>query len=410
MRPNTFSIDVLDSLGHSGNFAFLFTVLVAMFTALPALQSNWSRLGAFLVVGMLYCLLSVIAFTWVYNHGQRPYRYVYLAGQTWLVLLMVWLAQAEGMIGIVIIPLASHAIFLLPLKQAYAFSICLVMADGVIHYLSKMGLLSALNEILAYGAATVFIVVFTRVAIQEIVLRAEVQRLNGELAEANQKLREFASQSADLAVAEERNRLAREIHDSLGHSLTAITIQLDAIRQLISLNPEKAIEVTQKAHLLAKQGLQDVRESVAEWRTSPLTGQSLPDAISRLVETAQQTGLDVTFEVLGEVDEIENLPAQVKLTLYRATQEALTNVRKHARATTVDLLLNFGPVIQLIIRDNGQGEDRKPQDRKPQDHKPQEGSGFGLLGVRERVQMLGGKLTASPQAEGGFLFQVEIPR
>ena len=397
--------DVLDSLGHSAHFAFLFTVLVAMFTALPVLQANWSRLGTFLVVGMIYCWLSVAAFTWVYNHGQRSSRYLYLAGQTLLALLMIWLAQAQGMIGIIIIPLASHAVFLLRLKQAYAFTVCLVMADGLIHYLSHIAWLMALNEILAYGAATVFIVVFTRVTIREIALRAEVEHLNGKLAEANQKLREFASQSADLAVAEERNRLAREIHDSLGHSLTAITIQLDAIRQLITLKPAKAIEVTQKAHLLAKQGLQDVRESVAEWRTSPLTGQSLPDAINRLVETAQQTGLDVTFEVVGEVEQIENLPAQVKLALYRAAQEALTNVRKHARATTVDLLLDFGSVIQLIVRDNGQGEVYPPQN-----HKQQAGSGFGLLGVRERVQMLGGTLTASPQAEGGFLFQVEIPR
>ncbi len=405
MQPNTSSIDVLDSLGHSGNFAFLFTVLVAMFTALPALQANSRRVGVFLLVGGLYCWLSVVAFTWVYNHHQRPYRYVYLVGQTWLALLMIWLAQAEGMIGIIIIPLASHAIFLLPLKQAYAFSLGLVIADGVIHYLSHIKLLTALNEILAYGAATVFIVVFTRVTIREIALRAEVEHLNDKLAEANQKLREFASQSAELAVAEERNRLAREIHDSLGHSLTAITIQLDAIRQLISLKPAKAIEVTQKAHLLAKQGLQDVRESVAEWRTSPLTGQSLPDAISRLVETAQQTGLHVTFEVVGETEQIENLPAQVKLTLYRATQEALTNVRKHTRATAVDLLLDFGSVIRLIIRDNGKNEGDKSQNDKMQAE-----NGFGLLGVQERLQMLGGTLTASPQAEGGFLFQVEIPR
>ena len=109
--------------------------------------------------------------------------------------------------------------------------------------------------------------------------------------------------------------------------------------------------------------------------------------------------------MVGEVEQIENLPAPVKLAFYRAAQEALTNVRKHARATTVDLLLDFGSVIQLIVRDNGQGEVYPPQN-----HKQQAGSGFGLLGVRERVQMLGGTLTASPQAEGGFLFQVEIPR
>ncbi len=267
MQSNISSINVLDSFGKNGKFIFTLAALFAMLTSLPTLQANWSRLAPFLVVGGLYCFLSVNIFTRVYDHLNRSYRYLYLGGQTLLALLMIWLAQSEGMIGLVIVTLACHAVLLLPLKQAYAFAVCLGIAIGMIHYLSHTASLTTLTEIFAYGAVTAFIIVFMRIKSQEITLRSEIKHLNSQLDEANQKQHDFASQSAKLAIAEKQNNLALDIYDRLGHSLRVMMVQLDVIQQLMEIDPASVGKIVKSTHSQVEKDLQEIQESIAKWRT-----------------------------------------------------------------------------------------------------------------------------------------------
>jgi signal transduction histidine kinase len=179
-------------------------------------------------------------------------------------------------------------------------------------------------------------------------------------------------------VAEERNRLAREIHDSLGHYLTAMTMQLQAASKLVTKEPERAAESIAKAEQMARESLAEVRRSVAALRASPVDTVALGDAIGELVQNLHDGGIATTFTLKGKS---QSLPIQTKTALYRAAQEGLTNVRKHANASAVEIKLTYEPErVTLTIADNGTGQ------------RGEESEGFGLLGLRERVTLLGGSL------------------
>jgi len=284
---------------------------------------------------------------------------------------------------------------MLSLREAYVLGVLLVVTALV-----SFGALESEHSIntavggLALAAGVIFTMAFTQVAVRENVARAEVERLNAELAGANRKLSEYAVQVQELSIANERNRLAREIHDSLGHYLTIINVQLEAASQVFEDDPPKAVAAMRKAQALAQEGLTDVRRSVAGLRSGPTDNQTLPKAIESLVAELHASGVMTHYHVEGD---LSGLSPQVELTIYRAAQEALNNIRKHAHASRADVILVAAPdCLRLAISDNGVGSKRS-------------GSGFGLLGVRERVKLLGGTFVAQSASSGGFEFVVEVP-
>jgi signal transduction histidine kinase len=255
------------------------------------------------------------------------------------------------------------------------------------------GLLLA-QSFFQYIVAVAFVVGFTQVAMRERKARTEVERLAGELGEANRQLREYAAQAEDLATVKERNRLAREIHDSLGHYLTVINVQIEAARTVMKGDPAHALDALGKAQALAQEGLADVRRSVAALRSGPENG-PLPKTIAALVEECRTTGMNATLIVNGTQ---RSLPPQAELTLYRAAQEGLTNARKHAKAKHLRVTLDYSPAdkVRLLVEDDGSGSDDAS-------------GGFGLLGVRERVQLLGGEVHIRTTPGRGFTLEVEVP-
>src|SRR5581483_6155065 len=223
-----------------------------------------------------------------------------------------------------------------------------------------------------------------------------VERLAAELGDANRRLREYAIQAEELATVRERNRVAREIHDSLGHYLTVINVQIEAARTLMATDREGALDALHQAQSLAKEGLADVRHSVAALRVSPIAALPLPEALGLLVDESRAAGINTELVVLGAT---VPLTPQAELTFYRAAQEGLTNVRKHARAAHATLTLDYrdGGAVKLALEDDGAGCDEA-------------GGGFGLLGVRERAQLLGGGFRVRTDEGQGFTLEVELPR
>ena len=246
---------------------------------------------------------------------------------------------------------------------------------------------AALQITLGLGAGFVFIIVFTQLAQSEHHTRQELEK-------ANQQLADYAEQVEQLATMRERNRLAREVHDTLGHYLTVINVQLEVVDKLIDSNPERAKVAAAKAKQLASEGLSEVRRSVAALRPSPLEDRPLPEAIRTLIETSRDTGLMVTFELNGVA---RSLSPEIETVLYRAAQEALTNIRKHAHASAVGVRLVYETnTVNLRIRDNGVG--RKDSE-----------DSVGLSALRERVAALNGTVIAENHLEGGFLLEVMLP-
>lgn len=205
-----------------------------------------------------------------------------------------------------------------------------------------------------------------------------------------------------LAVTEERNRLAREIHDTIAQGLTGIILQLEAADQLAESNPERARMRVQKATALARSSLQEARRSVWNLRPTPLEDRKLVDAIrqelDRLVEEAPW---ETSFRLEGDA---APLSGETENGLYRIVQEVLNNVRKHAEASRVDVSLGFeGNTASLQIRDNEVGFDPATA------HSASADGGFGLLGLRERARLLGGTLKIESAPGRGTVMEVEIP-
>jgi signal transduction histidine kinase len=179
--------------------------------------------------------------------------------------------------------------------------------------------------------------------------------------------------------------------------LTVVNIQLEAAQAVFESDPTTAQDALAKAQALTKEGLAEVRRSVAALRASPIEGRPLEEAIETLLEKSRATGMLADLRVSGQVRE---LAPQVEHTLFRAAQEGLTNVHKHARASHVTLYLDYSAEehVSLILEDNGVGLDPEGL-----------GEGFGIIGLRERVKILGGDLTITSEHAQGARLEVRIP-
>ena len=244
-------------------------------------------------------------------------------------------------------------------------------------------------------------VVLTLAALRQSAARRHAEALYQDLRQAHQQLQMLHRQSQELAVTQERNRLAREIHDSIAHYLTIVNVQLEAAEKLGSEHFEHAISYVQRARRLTVECLQEVRSSVASLRAHTLEDFSLPRALQKLAAGfTESTGLPV--QVQGDLSDSVPLAPEVSLALYRTAQEGLTNVEKHAQATSVHLVLSPGDEgIELVVQDDGIG---------PSGHGLPNRGGFGLLGLQERVELLGGHLHFGPAASSiGAVLKVFLP-
>jgi signal transduction histidine kinase len=295
---------------------------------------------------------------------------------------------------LLLLPPIGHSVIILPRPGVAVVSACSAAILTIFLY-RFYGWRALPDGLTLFSLAVLFTLVFTQIAVNAERARDEVQRLAGALAEANQKLREYALQVEELAATRERNRLAREIHDSLGHYLTVVNVQLNAALAMLERDAKRAAEAIGNAQTLTQDGLKDIRRSVAALRASPLDGRTLDAALRQIVEESRTAGLPTDMSLIGA---LRPLPAPAELTLYRAGQEGLTNARKHARATQARLVLDFRArdAVCLSVTDDGQGA------------APGVG-GFGLLGLKERAQLLGGEARVRTAPGSGFTLEVEIP-
>jgi len=243
--------------------------------------------------------------------------------------------------------------------------------------------------------AIFFVILFTQLRLNEQEARIKAEELAHQLEVANHQLAEYVSQAEELAATQERNRLAREIHDNLGHYLTIVNVQIEAAKVTCESDPPRALMALDKAQDLARKGLSSVRESVAALRISPVENRSIEEAITELIEESRASGLRTEFNLVGKTRLVEPKTA---LALYRVVQEGLTNVRKHAEASLVDVELDFSKAdtICLTLWDDGAGA-------------VDTSGGFGLIGLRERVQLLGGEFNVQTQPNHGFQIEVLLP-
>jgi signal transduction histidine kinase len=223
---------------------------------------------------------------------------------------------------------------------------------------------------------------------------------NAKLAAAHARLQEYSTQVEELSAIRERNRIAREIHDTLGHALTLLSVQLETATQLEARGDPRLHEELLEARQVAKACLTEVRHSVEALRPDEVSGDSLQEQLRKLVAVFETTCRETRI-TLDLEEATHPLHPEVYLTLYRCAQEALTNIGKHAHATKVLLRLSTSDEqVELTVLDNGQGCEPIHE---------QSASGFGLRGMRERVVLLDGRLSAGPEPGHGWRVEVVLP-
>jgi signal transduction histidine kinase len=385
-------------LGRYGDLAFILTVVVAYVATFLASIGSFDLpvMATLLGLGLLYTAIGTVGTRIFDRLNSVPWWLLFFGIEILLAMAILTIGSFFGTFWIITLPLVSQSVIALP--RRWSLLVCaMVVAFGFTIPLSWIGgWETAFQNTLFFLAGVVFVALFTEIAVREGRARAEVEHLAGELARANEQLRLQAAQAEELATAKERNRLAREIHDSLGHYLTVINVQLEAAAAVFSRDPQRSVEAMLKAQSLAREGLADVRLSIAALRASPEEDRPLTESLESLVADCRAAGLVAGLEISGTV---RRLSAQAERALFRAAQEGLTNVRKHARASRCDVRLEFGTgAARLTIQDNGVGQ------------AAEEGApGFGLVGVRERAALLGGTVRIETTPGSGFRLEVEVP-
>lgn len=219
-----------------------------------------------------------------------------------------------------------------------------------------------------------------------------------QLETANRQLAQQAVVREQLAASQERNRLARELHDTLAHSLSGTAVQLQAVRTLLKVNPDAAAEQLLSAQHSLKQGLEESRRAIAALRATPLEEQGF---LSALLERANQIGQRARFAVHCKISTLPTLPAPIEQTIYRIMDEALVNVERHAQASQVKVnLTKQGRSLVLTVEDDGVGfvvEEGKKRGR------------YGLIGMQERAELMGGQLQIDSATGQGTTLHLIIP-
>jgi signal transduction histidine kinase len=386
--------------GGRGNLLIILTVVVAYVAGFIALGPE-TGLGTWVILillGVLHLALAITADRFFFC-PLTPFRVTaYILLQTAICVIIQ--SIGKGNFWLMLMPLASTGAAILS-RRAIAFFYAILLFA----FLFPMNWgrpENVLQNALIFSSALFFVGVFTDVSVRDQQIRREVERLARELEEANTRLRESAAQAEELARSRERNRMAREIHDSLGHYLTVVNVQLEAARALVENKGWKEAApdlyaTLEKAQNLTRSGLADVRRSVAALRADPIGEKPFLEAIKALIVDNQETGLLVSYKRDGSP---RVAAPQIELALYRILQEALTNIRKHARASRADVILEFREkTIRLEVSDNGIGFSAAENDEEK----------FGLRGIRERVELLKGRLEIGAGPSGGWRLMVELP-
>lgn len=332
---------------------WLFVLLLILSTVPYAWRRRWPT-AAFLISMVSVSLLWLLG----YNAGQLPFLlmvggyFVAVARPMWEVMLCS--AVALGCFGL------------------------LWWGDG-----APYGLRDALISVLA-------------VAITVGLGRAA--RLRVDLADARAQA---AEEVARRQSSEERLRIARELHDIIGHSLGTIAVQAGVGRHLMETEPEKAAEALDNIAKISRDSLDEVRSVVAALRDDEPSYRPAPGLadLPELVDTVRSTGLAVDLTLPNDLDVV---PRQTGAAVYRITREALTNTVRHAHASKASVQVNHRDGrVELEIHDDGSGSGNGRESSH--------GTGHGITGMRERAEALGGRLSAGPASDGGFLVTVSLP-
>jgi NarL family two-component system sensor histidine kinase YdfH len=324
---------------------------------------------------------------------------------------ITWYILLQGVLAFFILLLANNL-----LMTTTLFMVLIGEAIGVLGLTRRsllaaiyFGLLLTANLVILFGwdsAGSILlgtlpiaavVILFVILYMRQIEARQQAQSLTSELEAANRQLAEYAAQVEELTLAAERQRIARELHDTLSQGLTGLVLQLEAIKAHLEAGREgRALAIIDQSLARARSTLADSRAAIDDLRAMPA---SLTQALQSKTERfTQATGIPCKLSIhLGDVSPPENIREH----LLRVLSEALANITRHARASQVRVRLEaFEESLEMEIQDDGQGFD--PAKTPDMGH-------YGLLGMRERARLAGGNLVIDSEVEQGTRIRLIVP-
>jgi signal transduction histidine kinase len=393
-----------------GALALLYCAILGMFIMRHILQVPSSGFPWWRLLGISLTITVLLGLERLEYWRFRLHVPIHFATLTFAlrVVLIELFAQLDGSDGIYFLYLS------LPFSAALLLGNWIGLGVGVLVYLRfALGLLFeypswstdrlVIENLLIYPVGIAFVLTMAQLVTTERKGRLHTEKLFRDLEESHAQLSNYAAQIEMLTLTAERNRVAREIHDSLGHYLTAINIQLRKATAFRSKDPAQAEQALEDAKRLTHNALDDVRRSVGLLRASEPAFE-LVTSLHSMIAPFQSEHLAIGLTV--ENNEDGYTPATL-MALYRGAQEGLTNIQRHAHANQAQLGLTFGPKqATLMITDNGVGFNDQ------QILAPQAGqrSGYGLLGIRERMELVGGTMAITSQLGHGTTLTLTVPK
>jgi signal transduction histidine kinase len=368
-------------------YATLASVAVGTLLNLPEGQSFWTIFAVFALIAV-----EMAFFQFAQNRNL-----------TWLYLLVITLTTASlyffnippGLYLVIFFVISAQAMMSLEGLNGLGW-IFLLAVISTLSFVRLEGMQEALMLMLVYGGGYLFFGIFGKALQDATYANERSQQLYDELQKTHAQLQQSVQQLEELAVTSERNRLAREMHDSIGHRLTVSAVQLEGAQRLIPQDPDKAAGIVGTVREQVREALAELRQTVTALRQPIEFDLPIGQALERLAASFE-TGTDLKVELT-----LADLPAlypQHRQVIYRTVQESLTNIQRHAGATRAWVHLHAAQeILSLTISDNGKGlPDSAPQ------------QGYGLRGIQERAALLGGGSSFEARTGGGAQISVWLP-
>lgn len=370
------------------NFAAYIVITVVSLQVMQDLTSTSTRIWA----GAFFILFTLVLTSFLRLLRHIKILHLYFSIQTCITLAIYFLApQGTLEVQTLYFILSAQAMLALPYKKGLYWLVVFTLLTffGAI-YARGWGLF--LGSLAASGGYLCFALFGASLRRAEMA-KEHSNVLLTELQTAHKQLSSYATQAKQLAISEERNRIAREMHDSLGHRLTVAIVQLEGAKRLVNTNPETSADIIDNMRTELKDGLNELRYSISDLRHD--REDSIQVALSNL---AQQFELSTGIPVVLEIDYVRDLSDAHYHTLYRTAQEGLTNIHKHAQARTIKLnLKEIDQHITLVLSDDGIGLTPK----KDYEH-------YGIQGLEERALALSGSISLESN-EYGTTLSLSIP-
>jgi signal transduction histidine kinase len=311
--------------------------------------------------------------------------------------LLLFMGEFDSFAMLFIAPCAFSVLYF-PQRTALAWIVGITVLMEAALFM-KFPADELLSYAIIYPAAILLVIGLVYLARQAEEAQVRSENLLADLEQANQKLQAYALQVEEMAAANERNRLARELHDSVTQTIFGLTLTAQAARILLERDPERAAGQLDHIQVLAKNALSEMRALIQQLHPRSIDDEGLIPSLRRLVVERQANhGLKIDLKISGE----RRLPAHIENELFNIAKEGLSNIIKHAQTdqAALTLFLEDGNRVSMCIEDAGIGFDSTRM-------KPSPGH-LGLTSMSERVQALGGSLTIETQPGKGTRVQVEL--